>query len=102
LCIELKQIHNALERSPEIERKRYVFLVGLKKIGPQIKSLIPSKRDRIQLVEGRFEKIISAMKKSGIFVLSDGELENYLPEYVGDPYIISDKRTRFHFGERPQ
>jgi hypothetical protein len=88
--LQLKKIQQALSGLTEIDKKRYVFLIGLNKIGERIKSLIPSKVDTIQFIEGRIPVIIEAFKTSGVFILSDGELENYLPEYEGDPYQILD------------
>jgi len=84
------QFRDALSKSSEPEIKRYVFLVGLKYIREQIKSLISSNTEKLNFIEGRLQKIIQAFKRSGVYVLSNGELENYLPEYKGNPYIISD------------
>lgn len=85
----LQTFTNALKAS-ELEKKRYVFLVGLKYIREQIKSVIGSNIEQLRFVEGRLQKIIQAFKCSGVHVLSKGELENYLPEYKGEPYTISD------------
>jgi hypothetical protein len=84
------QIFRDAFKASELEKKRYVFLVGLKYIGGQIKSLIESNAEKLSFIEGRLQKIIQAFKRSGVYVLSKGELENYLPEYKGNPYIISD------------
>lgn len=86
----LQNFRIILSEVSELKKKRYVFLVGLKYIGEQIKSLISSNTEKLSLIEGRLQKIIQAFKCSGVYVLSNGELENYLPEYKGNPYIISD------------
>lgn len=85
----LQIFRDALKES-DLEKKRYVFLVGLKYIRDQIKSLIESNAEKLSFIEGRLQKIIQAFKRSGVYVLSKGELENYLPEYKGSPYIILD------------
>lgn len=83
------QIFRDALKVDELEKKRYVFLVGLKYIREQIRSLIESEVEKLRFIEGRLQKIIQAFKRSGVYVLSNGELENYLPEYKGSPYIIS-------------
>jgi len=88
---ELQTFREALLKVNELEKKRYIFLVGLKHIGDQIKSLIKSKAANWGFIEGRLQKIIQAFEYSGVYVLSNGELENYLPEYKDNPYIISDE-----------
>ncbi len=86
----LQDLRDVLSKVSELEKKRYVFLVGLKYLGEQIKGHISSSAEKLGYLEGRLQKIIQAFKHSGVYVLSNGELENYLPEYKGDPYIISD------------
>ncbi len=81
---------DALCNVSELEKKRYVFLIGLKYIGDQIRGLISINAGKVSYLEGKLQKIIQAFKRSGVYVLSNGELENYLPEYKGNPYIISD------------
>lgn len=86
----LQNFRNVFSKVSELEKKRYVFLVGLKYLGEQIKNLVSSSTEKLSYIEGRLQKIIQAFKRSGVYVLSNGELENYLPEYKGNPYIISD------------
>ena len=86
----LQNFSDALSKATELDKKRYVFLIGLRYIREQIKSLIESKTEKLSFIEGRLQKIIQAFKRSGVYVLANGELENYLPEYRGNPYIISD------------
>jgi len=88
--LPLQKFRDALSKSSELEIKNYVFLIGLKNIGEQIKSLISSNTEKLIFIEGRLQKIIQAFKRSGVHVLSNGELENYLPEYAGDPYLLSN------------
>lgn len=86
----LQIFRDALLKESELEKKRYIFLVGLKYIGGQIKNLVESNADKLSFIEGRLQKVIQVFKCSGVYALSNGELENYLPEYKGNPYIISD------------
>ena len=88
--LPLQKFRDALSKSSEPEIKRYVFLIGLKNIGEQIKGLISNNTEKLNFIEGRLQKVIQAFKRSGVYVLSNGELENCLPEYTGDPYLLSD------------
>ncbi len=81
---------DALGKASELERKRYVFLVGLKYLGEQIKGFISNSTAKLSFIEGRLQKLIQTLKHSRVYVLSKGELENYLPEYKGNPYLIPD------------
>ena len=97
----LQNFRDALFKVSELEKKRYVFLVGLKYLGEQIDGLVSSNAEKLSYIEGRLQKIIQAFKRSGVYVLSNGELENYLPEYKGNPYIISnDAKTKTFEKER--
>ncbi len=91
LNLPSKDFRDALSEASELEKKRYVFLVGLKYLGEQIKSFISTNAHKLSFIEGRVQKVIQAFKRSRVHVLSNGELENYLPEYNGNPYIISDE-----------
>jgi hypothetical protein len=90
LNLPFQNFQHALCKESELEKKRYVFLVGLKYVGEQIKGLVESNAENLSFIEGRLQKISEAFKRSGVHVLSKGELENYLPEYEGNPYTISD------------
>jgi hypothetical protein len=102
----LQNFRDALSKANELEnktsklkKKQYIFLIGLKYTGEQIKGLISSNAEKLSFIEGRVQKIIQAFKYSGVYVLSNGELENYLPEYKGNPYIISDDAKTKTFGQ---
>ncbi|NJD54766.1 MAG: hypothetical protein FIB07_18155 [Candidatus Methanoperedens sp.] len=81
----------ALTSSTDIDKKRYIFLLGLKVIREQLESLIPNKIDKMNLIDGKLRKIIEAFKRCGVYLLPNGALENYMPSYSKNPYIISDK-----------
>lgn len=98
LDIPLQKIQGALSSvSDKLDKKRYIFLVGLKRIGDKIKDFIPNKAEKIGFIEDKIQKIIQAFRICGVYVLCNGSLENYLPEYNGDPYIISKKSKRKAF-----
>ena len=86
----LQNFRDALCKASELDKKRYVYLLGLRYLREQIKSLISSNTKEGSFLEGRLQKIIEAFKRSGVHVLSNGELEHYLPEYKDDKYTISD------------
>lgn len=91
LSSSLKEFRDAFSKESELEKKRYVFLIVLKYLGEQIRVFISTNAQKLDFIEGRVQKVIQAFKRSGVYVLSNGELENYLPEYKGNPYIISDE-----------
>lgn len=70
------------------KKMRYIFLLGLELIREHIASILPSEVDKCNLIEGKLMKINEAFKKCGIHVLQNGELENYLPSYNGNPFSI--------------
>lgn len=86
----LQVFRNALTSSNDIDKKRYIFLVGLKLIREQLESLIPNKIEEMNLIDGKLRKIIEAFKRCGGFLLPKGALENYLPSYSRNAYIIPD------------
>lgn len=86
----LQNFRDALSKASELKKKQYIFLIGLKQIEEQIRSLISSNTDKLRFIEGRVQEIIQAFKRSGVYVLPNGELENYLPEYAGNSYSISN------------
>jgi len=90
LDIALKNFSDALSKVSEQEQKRYIFLVGLKTVKEKIRVLLTINTDKLNVIEGRLKKIVQAFIYSRVYVLTNGELENYMPEYKGNPYIISD------------
>lgn len=86
----LQDFGEMLGKVTELEKRRYVFLVGLKYLSGQIKGFISDNAEQLNLIGGRLQKIIQGFEYSGVYVLSKGELENYLPEYKGNPYLIPD------------
>ncbi|MBL7083912.1 MAG: AAA family ATPase [Candidatus Aminicenantes bacterium] len=86
-----KYFKSSLSKENRIEKKRYIFLLGLNYIREKIEALIPGNKYKISFIKGKIKHIIQASKCVGVYILSKGMLENYLPEYNGNPYIISDK-----------
>lgn len=86
-----QNFQSSLSQATELEKKRYLFLLGLRYIRKQIQDLIPSYVGNISYIEGRLTKIIKSFKSCRVHVLPKGELENYLPEYQGNPFKISEE-----------
>src|SRR5659263_546611 len=80
----------ALTKPNEIDRKRYIFLLGLKLIHDQLEILIPNKVDEMNLIDGKARKIIEAFKRCGVFLLPNGSLENYMSSYKRNSYVIPE------------
>lgn len=75
----------------DLEKKRYIFILGLKHIYASIIKLIPNNMPRLPFILGRLQRVIQAFKCSGVHVLPKGELENYLHAYKGNPFKIPDE-----------
>lgn len=86
----LQDFWDVLGKVTELDKKRYIFLVGLKYLGEQNKGFISNSAAKLSFIEGRLQKVIQAFKHSRVYVLAKGELENYLPEYKGNPCLIPD------------
>lgn len=87
----MRHFVNSLSKTRELHKKRCVFLVGLCNIGEQLKVLISDNKEKLSLIEGKLQKIMHAFRFSGVHSLRRGQLENYLPEYKGNPYLVSDE-----------
>lgn len=86
----LTNLYQSISQQARIENKRRLLFVGIMREHEELVACIPSKRGQVLAVIGMAEKIISAFKEGNVFVLPKGELENYLPSYNGNPYIIND------------
>ena len=94
-----KYFKNSFSSENDLGKKQYIFLLGLKYIKNKIEEILPENRDKISLIEGRLPKLIQAFKCAGVYILSKGMLENYLPKYNGNPYIIKGKAKSKAFEE---
>ena len=54
---QLQNFRVALSEVSELEKKRYVFLVGLKYLGEQIKHLVSSSAEELSYIEGRLGRM---------------------------------------------
>ncbi len=71
-------------------RKRYVMLVGALNYSEQVAAAVPEKADTVALIRGRAKQVIEAFRQAQVYLLSRGELENYLPSYSGNPFAVSN------------
>ena len=87
----LQNLKDAVSEANELEKKRCSFLIGSKLIEDKIKMLIPDQEELLKYIEGRLNKILQSFESCGVYILQKGVLENYLPEYKGNPFHISDE-----------
>jgi hypothetical protein len=85
----LWQLREYLAKAKESER-RHAFLVATTIIRDQIEPLISRSTDKLPFIQGRMMKIIEAFRKCCVYLLPRGKLENHLPTYAGNPYMVSD------------
>jgi len=95
----LQSFYNALTQAKGGERKRYILFLASKLIRKQIEDIIPNKVEPLNYVVGRLLKLTEAFKQCGVYLLPNGELENYLPSYSGNPYVVSDDTKAQAFGK---
>lgn len=74
---EVAQLHQAIIGSVDLDEKRYAMLLGIQRIKDSLKQIISTKSGDLDFISGRLEQIIEACKKSNVFILPKGELENY-------------------------
>lgn len=88
---ELKQLYETLVKTTDLNKKRYIFLVGIRLQQMEIQKVIPQKESRLTLIQGQISQTKEAFEHCGVYILSNGELENYLPSYEGNPYDVPDE-----------
>ena len=82
LTVELKKLD-------DLKIKRYVILVAIQHHEEKINMDFQLK-SKIDSIIGKLNKILTAFNKTAVHVLKKGELENYLPSYSENPYVVSD------------
>lgn len=98
---ELHKLINAINGAQYLEIKRSIFLIGLSVLRDNLSHFSPDLSSKLDFIEGKLKKVIDACKRCGLYVLSNGQTENYLPEYNGNKYVISDnKKAESHKRER--
>jgi hypothetical protein len=89
----LAQLQQSLAKLNEGEsraERRHAFVIAVTLIRNQIGSLIPRNADKLALIEGSMDKIIEACRECSVYLLPRGTLENHLPSYSGNPYVVAD------------
>ena len=87
----LQNLKDVLSETTESEKRRCSLLIGLKLIGDEIGRLISDQEETLNYIEGRLRKIVQSFKSCGVYILQRGVLENYLPEYRGNPFQVSSE-----------
>ena len=95
----LRQTYAALDDQADeqerLRKKRYAFLLASVTMRGELEKHLPGQRQIISMITGRLEKIMQAFRCCRVFLLPRGELENHLPSYYGNPFIISpDAKNR--------
>lgn len=53
--------------------------------------VLATSRQLVEDIEGHRDQILAVLKQKNIYVLPGGTLEQYLPSYSGDEYIVNEK-----------
>lgn len=96
---DLRTFFDVLGDATKIEEKRYVFLLALRHLRPQIEALMPEKLGTINFINGRLMKLVGAFERCGVHLLPNGELENHLLSYSANPFKVTDKAKQVAFKE---
>jgi len=97
---EIVQLHQSIIGSRDLDGKRYAFLLGIQRIKESLKHILPDKTGEIDFISGRLEQIIEACKKSNVFILPKGELENYFPNNKEHYNITDNSKSSLFLQER--
>jgi hypothetical protein len=94
LISHLQSVINNSEKRHEVIYSVYLALIRYK---DEIKSLVDvDKKNIIDYIEPRFEKICESFEKSNCFILKQGELEHYFRNTTVNYLNIINKDTLFH------
>jgi predicted ATP-dependent endonuclease of OLD family len=96
----MQQLHQSLLNSKSKEESRYVVLLAIKKFTTELTNSIPNKKGEIQFISGRIEYIIDAFKQASVYVLTDGELENYGKNIDNHFNLTDSAKGQFFIEER--
>lgn len=96
---EMQQLYNSLVSAGGLEQQRYFFLLGVQICKGHINEIISSKTADIEFISGRVTKIIDGAKEAGVYVLSNGELENYF-ENIENHFNLNNTKTKSFLIER--
>jgi hypothetical protein len=88
--LELREALGRAEVSKQTRDRRYCALICCQAARAEIETSLPEMKDTIASLVGRINCIVEAFQRAGVFILRHGELENYLPSYTGNRYIVTD------------
>lgn len=74
-------------------KKRYITLLAIQH--GELQKLISNPESQVRFITGRFHSLIEAFARSGVHLLPNGQLENYLPSYNGNRYVVKEKWDAF-------
>ena len=94
----IKQLYDSMS-GEEIKDCCYSFLLSIQQnvIDP---SMIPDSKQNISFIRGRISQIIKASKKSNVYILTKGELENYFPQIENHYNLTRSAKTTYYITER--
>jgi predicted ATPase len=85
----MTQLYDAISSMDKSDERRYLFIQAIQTRKPELLQIIGSKKEEITLISGRISISIEAFRTAGVYVLPEGQLENYLK--VQNAFNISDK-----------
>lgn len=86
---QTRQLFDSISVEDDLEKKRYLMLLAIRRIKDDVTDLLKSKKGEIAFIWGRTTAIIEAFRMANVYILPSGELENYSP--IPNHFRIGDK-----------
>jgi len=79
----------------DIDKCRYLLMVGLSKLKNELSNALVNTKQEMSYASGKICAIIQGFKRANVYVLPNGELENYF--FIQNHYNISEKNKNSSF-----
>lgn len=94
ILVQMQEAFEAAEKEADpgkvAAKKRYVMLIGAIAYQDALATIIPDEAQTLTLIRGRAKQVIEAFSQAQVNLLVKGELENYLPSYIGNPFAVAN------------
>lgn len=84
----LESANEAADQSKRTRLARYTMLIAAQECSEDLTALGPDFAERLQSLTGRLSRVLEGFGSAGVHILRRGELENYLPTYAGNRYVV--------------
>lgn len=79
-------------KKPEkLKRRTCILVQALNLIHQELCDRFPDLKRDFEYIKGKMRNILQAFESAGVFILSYGTLENYLPSFNGHPFDVTEQ-----------